>query len=73
MADAYIRLRKFKDAIRGFRKSHRTGRPEDVIYEAIGHCYDKLKILCRLVFITEKLLTLIRKMPSWYLKFPELI
>lgn len=43
MGDAYIRLRKFRDAIEVLEKVLELSRPEDVIFEAIGHCYDKLK------------------------------
>lgn len=43
MADAYIRLRKYKDAIESLEKVIELARPEDVIYEAIGHCYDRQK------------------------------
>lgn len=42
MGDAYIRLRKYKDAIEVLEKVLELARPEDVIYEAIGHCNDKL-------------------------------
>ena len=40
--DAYIRLRKYRDAIEVLEKVLELSRPEAVIYEAIGHCYDKL-------------------------------
>jgi tetratricopeptide (TPR) repeat protein len=42
MADAHIRLRKYKDAIECLEKVLELARPEAVVYEAIGHCYDKL-------------------------------
>jgi tetratricopeptide (TPR) repeat protein len=42
MGDAYIRLRKYKDAVEVLEKVLELARPEDVIYEAIGHCYDKM-------------------------------
>lgn len=42
MSDAYIRLRKYKDAVESLEKVLELSRPEVVIYEAIGHCYDKL-------------------------------
>ncbi len=42
MGDAYLRLRKFKEAIEVLEKVLELSRPEDVIYEAIGHCYHKL-------------------------------
>src|SRR5690606_35244440 len=43
MGDAYIRLRKFKDAIEMLEKVLELSKPEDVIYEAIAHCYERLK------------------------------
>src|SRR6476620_4200628 len=43
MGDAYLRLRKYKEAIEVLQKVLELARPEDVIYEAIAHCYDKLK------------------------------
>ena len=42
MGDGFIRLRKYKDAIEVLEKVLELARPEAVIYEAIGHCYDKL-------------------------------
>jgi tetratricopeptide (TPR) repeat protein len=42
MGDAYLRLRKFKEAIEVLEKVLELSRPEDVIYEAIGHCYHKI-------------------------------
>jgi tetratricopeptide (TPR) repeat protein len=43
MGDAYIRLRKYKEAIEALEKVNELAKPEDVIFEAIGHCYDRLK------------------------------
>ena len=43
MGDAYIRLRKYKEAIEVLEKVNELAKPEDVIFEAIGHCYDRLK------------------------------
>ena len=43
MGDAYIRLRKYKEAIEALEKVTELAKPEDVIYEAMGHCYDRLK------------------------------
>jgi tetratricopeptide (TPR) repeat protein len=40
---ASIRLRKYKDAIEALEKVLELSKPEEVIYEAIGHCYDHLK------------------------------
>jgi tetratricopeptide (TPR) repeat protein len=37
MGDAYIRLRRYKDAIEVLEKVGEITRPEDVIFEAIGH------------------------------------
>jgi tetratricopeptide (TPR) repeat protein len=42
MADACIRIRKYKDAIEALEKVVELARPEDVIYEAIGHCHERL-------------------------------
>jgi tetratricopeptide (TPR) repeat protein len=42
MADAYIRLRKYRDAIEALEKVLELTKPEALIYEAIGYCYDKL-------------------------------
>jgi tetratricopeptide (TPR) repeat protein len=42
MGDAYIRLRKYKEAIEVLEKVLELSRPEDVIYEAIGHCSEEL-------------------------------
>lgn len=41
MADAYLRLRKYKEAIEALERVLVLARPEAVIYEAIGHCFDK--------------------------------
>ena len=42
MGDAYLRIRKYKQAIEVLQKVLELARPEAVIYEAIGHCHDKL-------------------------------
>ncbi|MFN5334329.1 MAG: tetratricopeptide repeat protein [Bacteroidota bacterium] len=42
MGDAYIRLKKYKDAIEVLEKVLELSRPEEVIHDAIGFCYDKL-------------------------------
>jgi tetratricopeptide (TPR) repeat protein len=42
MGDAYLRIRKYKEAIEVLQKVLELARPEAVIYEAIGHCNDKL-------------------------------
>lgn len=42
MGDAYLRLRRYREAIEALQKVLELARPEDVIYEAIGHCYDRL-------------------------------
>src|ERR1041384_45883 len=54
MGDAYIRLRKFKDAIEALERVLELSRPEDVIYEAIGHCYDRLKNYAQARFYYRK-------------------
>ncbi|MEJ7625358.1 MAG: tetratricopeptide repeat protein [Ferruginibacter sp.] len=41
MGDAYIKIRKYKEAIEVLEKVIELARPEAVIYEAIGHCFDK--------------------------------
>lgn len=43
MGDAYIRMRKYKDAIEMLEKVLELSRPEEVIHDAIGYCYEKLK------------------------------
>lgn len=42
LGDAYIRIKKFKLAIEVLEKVLELTMPETVIYEAIGHCFDKL-------------------------------
>ncbi len=42
MADAFIRLRKFKEAIEMLEKVAELSKPDPLIFEAIGHCFDKL-------------------------------
>jgi tetratricopeptide (TPR) repeat protein len=42
MADAYIRLKKYRDGIEALEKVLELARPEDVIHEALGHCYHKM-------------------------------
>jgi tetratricopeptide (TPR) repeat protein len=37
-----LRLRKYKEAIEALEKVLELSRPEDVIYEAIGHCYHRM-------------------------------
>src|SRR6266487_4361984 len=54
MGDAYIRLRKFKEAIEALEKVLELSRPEDVIFEAIGHCYDRLKNYAQARFYYRK-------------------
>jgi tetratricopeptide (TPR) repeat protein len=54
MGDAYIRLRKYKDAIEALEKVIELSRPEDVVYEAIGHCYDKLSNYAQARFYYRK-------------------
>src|SRR5688500_11509839 len=54
MGDAFIRLRKYKDAIEALERVLELSRPEDVIYEAIGHCYDRLKNFAQARFYYRK-------------------
>lgn len=42
MGDAFIRLKKYKEAIEVLSKVLELGRPDPVIFEALGHCHDKL-------------------------------
>ena len=42
MGDAYIRLKKYKEAIEVLQKVLELTKPEALIYEALGYCYDKL-------------------------------
>ncbi len=42
MGDAYIRIRKYREAIEALSRVLELSRPEDVIHEALGHCYHKL-------------------------------
>jgi tetratricopeptide (TPR) repeat protein len=43
MGDAFIRLHRYRDAIEVLERVHELAKPEDVIFEAIGYCYEKLK------------------------------
>ena len=36
-------MKKYRDAIEALQKVLELSMPEEVIYEAIGYCYDKLK------------------------------
>ena len=42
MGDAFLRLRKYKESIEALEKVVTLTMPEPVLYEAIGHCYDKM-------------------------------
>ena len=50
----YIRLRKYKEAIEALEKVTELSKPEDVIYEAIGHCYDRMKNFAQARFYYRK-------------------
>jgi len=54
MGDAYIRLRKYKDAIEVLEKVLELSRPEEVIYEAIGYCFDRLRNYAQARFYYRK-------------------
>jgi tetratricopeptide (TPR) repeat protein len=54
MGDAYLRLRKYKEAIEVLEKVVSLTRPEDVIYEAIGHCYHKMGKIAQARFYYKK-------------------
>jgi tetratricopeptide (TPR) repeat protein len=43
MGDAYIRLKKYKEAIEVLQKVLELTKPESLIYEALGYCFDKLR------------------------------
>src|SRR5690606_14810503 len=43
MADAYMRLNWYEKAIESLEKNLELGKPEDIIFEAIGHCFEKQK------------------------------
>jgi tetratricopeptide (TPR) repeat protein len=43
LGDAYLRIKKYRDAIEALQKVLELSMPEEVIYEAIGYCYEKLK------------------------------
>ena len=46
--------RKYKEALKCLEKVTELAKPEDVIFEAIGHCYDRLKNFAQARFITGK-------------------
>ena len=46
--------RKYKEAIEALEKVTELSKPEDVIYEAIGHCYDRLKNFAQARFYYRK-------------------
>ncbi len=54
MGDAFIRLRKYKEAVEMLEKVIELAKPEDVIYEAIGHCYDRMKNYAQARFYYRK-------------------
>src|SRR5690606_18775732 len=54
MGDAFIRLRQYKEAIEALEKVTELAKPETVIYEAIGHCYDRLKNFAQARFYYRK-------------------
>lgn len=54
MADAYLRIRKYRDAIECLEKVLELSIPEAVIFEAIGHCYDRLANYAQARFCYKK-------------------
>ena len=42
MGDAYISIEKYKEAIEVLQKVLELTKPEALIYEALGFCYDRL-------------------------------
>ena len=57
MGDAYIRLRKYKEAIEALEKVGELSKPEDVIFEAIGHCYHGYTSMRQARFYYRKAIT----------------
>ena len=49
-----MRLRKYKEAIESLERVLELSRPEDVIYEAIGHCFDRLRNFAQARFYYRK-------------------
>jgi tetratricopeptide (TPR) repeat protein len=43
MGDALIRLRRFREALEALERVTELTKPEDVIFEAMGYCYERLK------------------------------
>jgi tetratricopeptide (TPR) repeat protein len=54
MGDAFLRIRKYREAIEALEKVLELSRPEDVIYEAIGHCYHRMKNFAQARFHYKK-------------------
>ncbi len=54
MADAYLRIRKYRDAIECLEKVLELSIPEAAIFEAIGHCYDRLANYAQARFYYKK-------------------
>ena len=54
MGDAHLRLRQYKMAIECLEKVLELTMPEPVLYEAIGHCYDRLEVFAQARFYYKK-------------------
>jgi len=54
MADALMRLRRYKEAIESLEKVVELARPEDLIYQAIGYCYEKIRNYAQARFYYRK-------------------
>ncbi len=54
MGDAFLRLRNYKDAIECLQKVLELTMPEPVLFEAIGHCFDKLENYAQARFYYKK-------------------
>ena len=54
MGDAFIRMRRYKDAIEALERVCELAKPELVIFEALGHCHDKLKNFAQARFYYRK-------------------
>ncbi|MFN0081679.1 MAG: tetratricopeptide repeat protein [Ferruginibacter sp.] len=54
MGDAHLRLRQYKNAIESLERVLELTMPEPVLYEAIGHCYDRLENFAQARFYYRK-------------------
>ena len=73
MGDAFMKLRKFREAIEVLEKYLNWPWPEAVIYEAIGHCYDKLENYAQARFHYKRQATWTPKIARCITRSPALI